>query len=195
MGSHAEWMERQLLDDMEPKDKWKVEVAHAPKIPRRSTPEEEQEMAVTSTSTTPDGSACSSNSGEERSTTGESGEIFDVLLEKFEPSSRVEGEARGWGETFSHQAVEELNQWLLSSGDHPAKPPPPYDGKSRTQNLTLEPRGVESTPKSRPKGVETNQGSSHRGVPQHVRDQRESEEKFKLLPIVAVEPSQERDME
>ena len=55
MGSHAEWMERQLLDDMAPEDKWKVAVAHAPKIPRRSTPEDEPEMAVASTSTTPNG--------------------------------------------------------------------------------------------------------------------------------------------
>ena len=114
-----------------------------------------------STSSTPDGSAFP---GEEGSTTGESGEILDALLYKFEPSSRVEGEARGWGETLSHQAVEELNQSLLNSGDHAAKPPPPYDGESRTQNLSLEPRGVEPTSKSRPRGIKTNPGSSHRGV-------------------------------
>ena len=163
MGSHAEWMERQLLYDMAPEDKWKVAVAHALKIPRSSTPEDEPEMAVASISTTPDGPVPPSSPGEEKPTKGESGEILDALLDKFEPSSGVEGEARGWGETLSHQAVEELNQWLLNSGDHPAKPPPPYDGETRTQNLPLKPRGVEPTPKSRP-----------RGIPQYIRDSQES---------------------
>ena len=120
----------------------------------------------------------------EEPATGESGEILDALLAEFEPSSEMEGGERGWDETLSHQAVEELNQWLKKNGDHSDSPPPPYDGESRSQNLSSQAMRVEPFSVSRP-----------RGIPRHIRDQKESEEKFYLLPIVAIEPFPEGEME
>ena len=38
-------------------------------------------------------------------------------------------------------------------------------------------------------------GSSPRGIPRHFREERESEERFHLLPIVEIEPFPEREME
>ena len=45
-------------------------------------------------------------------------------------------ERRGGGARFSHEAVEELHQWLMQSPDYPAVPPPPHDRESRAQNLS-----------------------------------------------------------
>ena len=52
--------------------------------------------------------------------------MLDALLSDFAPSSKVKEEERGWSEILSHEAVEELNQWLLQCQDHPAVPPPPH---------------------------------------------------------------------
>ena len=184
-GSYGSYLEDQLFGDMTPNDKWKVAAARAPKIPWRSPetgavpspdqsiePGRAQETAVAATPGEP---TPSTSAIRERPATGESGAVLDALLNEFEPSSNIRGEERGWGETLSHKAVEELHQWLIQSQDHPAAPPPPHDRESRTRNLSNPCRGVE-----------TKQGSSHKGVPRQVREQRESEEKFKLLPIVAV---------
>ena len=184
VGSHADWIEAQLLSDMVPEDKWKVAVAQASKIPRRSPPTSEPDRAISSTSATPDAPVSATSLHMEEPATGESGEILDALLAEFEPSNEMEGEERGWGETLSHQAVEELNQWLQKSGDPSDSPPPPYDGEARNQNLSSQATKVESFPGSRP-----------RGIPRRIRDQKESEERFHLLPIVAIEPFPEWEME
>ena len=34
-GSHAHWLEQELLRDMEPEDRWRVAIATTPRIPRR----------------------------------------------------------------------------------------------------------------------------------------------------------------
>ena len=108
---------------MVPEDKWKVAVAQAPKIPRRSPPTSENDGATPDTLDAP----VSANSPRvEEPATGESGEILDTLLAEFKPLSKIKGEERGWVETLGHQAVEELNQWLQKSGDHLDAPPPPY---------------------------------------------------------------------
>ena len=73
----------------------------------------------------------------ERPATGESEGMLDALLNEFEPSSNIRGEERRWGETFSHEMVEELHLWLMQSQDHPAAPSPPHDRESRTQNLSI----------------------------------------------------------
>ena len=183
-GSHAEWMEAQLLSDMAPEDKWKVAVAHAPKIPRRSPTTSEPDGAVASTSSAPDGPAPANCQAVVNPTTGESEEILESLLDEFEPSGEVEGGERKWGETLSHQAVEELTQWLQQSGDHSGSPPPPTGREPGNRNL----------PSLAPK-VEPPLGSSPRGTPQHIRAQKESEARFQLLPIIAIEPFPEGDME
>ena len=109
---YASYLENQLLEDMTPDDKWKVAATRAPKIPRKS-PEAEavsspdqvvepgraQETALPTLLTSATG---------ERPAAGESGAMLDALLREFEPSSGIRGEERGWGETLSHEAVEEL---------------------------------------------------------------------------------------
>ena len=79
-------------------------------------------MAATPGELTPSTSAI-----KEGPATGESGSVLDALLNEFEPSSNIRGEERGWDETLSHEAVEELYQWLMQSQDLPAAPPPPHD--------------------------------------------------------------------
>ena len=112
-GSHAEWMEAQLLRDMWiPQDKWKVAVAQAPKIPRRSPPMSEPDGTVASTSANQVISAPTTGVRSDSSSTGKSRAILYALLTEFEPSGGVEREERGWSETLSHEAMEELNQWL-----------------------------------------------------------------------------------
>ena len=151
---------------MVPEDKWKVAVAQAPKLPRGSPPTSEPDGVIASTSAIPDVPASANSSGMEKPTTGESGKILDALLADFEPSSEIE---RGWGETLSHQAVEELNQWLQKSGDYLASLPPPYDGEPRNQNLSHQVMRVEPLlvlPFSRVRGIvrptESTRGSRER---------------------------------
>ena len=68
-----------------------------------------------------------------------------------------------------------MHQWLLQ-GNQPANPPPPYDRETRRQSF----------PSSAPIGVEAILGSSH-GVPHHIRENLECEQKFKRLPFAAIE--------
>ena len=85
-------------------------MVQAPKIPRWWPLPYEPDGAIAFTSATPDAPVSSSSPHTKRPAPGESGAILDALLAEFEPSSEVEREDRGWGETLSHQAVEELNQ-------------------------------------------------------------------------------------
>ena len=109
VGSHADWMEAQLLSDMVPEDKWKVAVVQAPKIFRRSPPSSEPDGVIASTPAIPVVPAPANSPGMVKPTTGESGEILDALLADFEPSSGIEGWGKSaWGKTLNHQVVEEL---------------------------------------------------------------------------------------
>ena len=167
---------------MSPEDKWKVAVAQAPKIPRRSPPTSEPDGAVASTSANQAISAPPTGVRSDSSSTGESGAILDALLAEFEPSG-VEREERGWGETLSHEAMEELNQWLQKHGDHLIPPPPLFNGEPRTKKLLPRPNSI-GPPNSRPMGM-----------PRHIREQIECEERFQFLTLIAVEPFPEGEME
>ena len=97
--------------DMDPKDKWKVAVAQAPRIAEK-TPTTSGGSTSEAPATTPP----LSSHGTKRPAAGEEASLIDAVMEIKVSSGGVDGEET-WGETHSHQAVEELQQWLLQSTD------------------------------------------------------------------------------
>ena len=89
-----------------------------------------------------------------------------------------------WVYTHSQLAVKELQRWFLQS-DHPVSTPPPYEREVPIPNLDS-PLTV--------LGVAENHGS-RKGIPPHVREQLESEERFKQLSFAAIEPFPEEERE
>ena len=65
----------------------------------------------------------------------------------------------------------------------PDSPTPPFNGEPRAKNLLPRPNSIEPL-NSRPMGM-----------PRHVREQMECEARFQLLPLIAVEPFPEGEME
>ena len=101
---------------MGPDEKWEVAVAKAPKcLKRASVP-----------SQPPDTGSSNTSKDVKRSSAGEEGAMVEAILD-FEGSRGQMEERKGWGETQSERAVEELHQWLLQ-GNQPANPPLPHYG-------------------------------------------------------------------
>ena len=153
--SRADSLEEMLLADMHPEDKWRVAVGQAPRIIKKPPPQSSEASTSGAQSTGPP----SPGRGTKRPALGEKALLIQSVAD-FEVSRGVRDGGEGWSETHSHQAVEELHQWLLQSHDTPAAPPPPYDRERCAQTLPP-PIG---TP-----GVEVPSGL-RKGLPRHVRE-------------------------
>ena len=177
-GSHADQLEEMLLADMEADDKWAVASNKAPRCPRKSAGDD---GAIPGPSGTNPPSAAR---GIKRLVEGEEGLLAEMVM-KIEDSREVGEAGEGWSETHSQQAVEELHEWLLQGNDSVAAPPPPYGRKDRAKT---------SPPSSTTTRVEELSRKSG-GIPRHVAEQRDCEERFKILTFIAIEPFSEEGME
>ena len=129
--SHVDSLGEMLLAGMEPEDKWKVAVAQAPKISKKTPTSSSGASTSRAPSTTPSlPGRCT-----KRPAAGEEASTIDAMVE-IEVSRGVRDGGKGWGKPHSYQAVEELHQWLLQSDDFSDAPPPPYDRERSAQALS-----------------------------------------------------------